>query len=284
MKSYIPINYDKNDSLGVLSIGYEDRADRAHWGPGRRNYGILHYIIQGKGYYNGHLVEQNQGFYIPADSFQEYHADSAEPWTYVWITMTPQLAEKYVPNHITLDENHIFSYGAKDKMLEMFSLKLQKDRVLSHTDGLAFFFSLLSVPGEGGRDSILISQSHIASAKTYIDMHHNRKLTVAEVAEAVHIDDRYLYNLFMKYEGISPKAYITAKKLDTAVWLLDNTAMSVSQVAEDLGFEDVTVFSKFFKQKTGISPSNYRLFAGNGVDKTVQRCYIKEKIYRKERE
>ena len=52
--------------------------------------------------------------------------------------------------------------------------------------------------------------------------------------------------------------YIQGKILDAAKKLLDTTAMSVGEIAEELGFSYPNHFTRLFKSKTGQSPQQYR--------------------------
>jgi IMP dehydrogenase len=81
---------------------------------------------------------------------------------------------------------------------------------------------------------------------------------VYDVAKAVSVHDRYLYSLFMKYEGIAPKEYILNRKIEIARDLLESTPLSIYEIAIASGFSDVYSFSRSFKMKTGVSPTKCR--------------------------
>jgi AraC-like DNA-binding protein len=63
---------------------------------------------------------------------------------------------------------------------------------------------------------------------------------------------------FRKYYNQSPGKWLLHKRLEYSAVLLKNPALNVSQVALDCGFEDLSHFSRAFKEKFGISPANYR--------------------------
>jgi AraC family transcriptional regulator, exoenzyme S synthesis regulatory protein ExsA len=64
---------------------------------------------------------------------------------------------------------------------------------------------------------------------------------------------------FKKIFHESPARWVLRKRLDLAGELLQNSTMTVSEVASECGFENPTHFSRVFKEKTGISPTQYRL-------------------------
>lgn len=74
------------------------------------------------------------------------------------------------------------------------------------------------------------------------------------------ISQPYLYRIFVKKCGRSPKQYLEKCKLKEAKRLLCETDMSITEVANSIGFPDVLAFSKFFKHSTHISPSNFSAF------------------------
>jgi AraC-like DNA-binding protein len=63
---------------------------------------------------------------------------------------------------------------------------------------------------------------------------------------------------FRKYYNQSPGKWLLQKRLDYSAVLLINPALNVSQVGLDCGFEDLSHFSRAFKEKFGTSPQNYR--------------------------
>ena len=63
---------------------------------------------------------------------------------------------------------------------------------------------------------------------------------------------------FQKYYKQSPGRWLLHKRLDYSAVLLKNPALNVSQVALDCGFEDLSHFSRAFKDKFGVPPAHYR--------------------------
>lgn len=258
MKEYIPVIFDKSDNLQIYSAGYESNPAIASWGPGKRNYCILHYVTKGTGYFNGAVVKENQGFFIQSMEPHEYHSDKEDPWNYFWIIFSSDMAKKYVIPIIDMDSDGIFSYNFKSKLLRLFSSFSEQTATPSHIEALAFFYSLLSLHGANSKGLFGCQRQHVINAKTYIENNFNKKISVVDVAKAVHIDDRYMYNLFVKYEKISPKAYIEREKLVFAIDLLENTELTITEIASSVGFDDVFSFSNFFKRMSGKSPATYR--------------------------
>lgn len=79
-----------------------------------------------------------------------------------------------------------------------------------------------------------------------------------ELSEKYYLNPTYISNRFKEYFGISPILLHRKIIIERAKTLLESGGMSVSDVAQRLGFENSQTFSRFFLQKTGIRPSKYR--------------------------
>lgn len=98
----------------------------------------------------------------------------------------------------------------------------------------------------------------IASAKEYIRRHFTEKITLSDVARAVHLSDIYFHTVFTEAEGISPHEYLIDCRLEHAKKMLWSTDVSIGEVAEKSGFGAQQYLTRVFKNKTGITPAMYR--------------------------
>lgn len=82
-------------------------------------------------------------------------------------------------------------------------------------------------------------------------------LTNETVAKECNISEVYLRKLFNKYLNVTPKQYITELRLQKARQLLSEGVLKINSVSEECGFQSSYNFSRFFKEKTGITPTEY---------------------------
>ena len=82
--------------------------------------------------------------------------------------------------------------------------------------------------------------------------------TVKYCAEQVSFSPNYLSDLLKKETGKGAQEHIHYHLIEMAKTRLLSSDALVSEIAYELGFESLQYFSKFFKLKTGISPSHYR--------------------------
>ncbi len=82
--------------------------------------------------------------------------------------------------------------------------------------------------------------------------------SVAWCADALHLSPNYFGDLVKKEGGKSAQEYVQAKIIEVAKERIFDSNKSVSQLAYELGFKYPQHFTRLFKQKTGVSPNEYR--------------------------
>ncbi len=82
--------------------------------------------------------------------------------------------------------------------------------------------------------------------------------TVADLAKEAGLGMAHFSRVFRRFTGQSPKEFLLRSRLARAQHFLRETAMTVTEIADRLGYADVFFFSRQFKQKTGLSPLAYR--------------------------
>lgn len=98
----------------------------------------------------------------------------------------------------------------------------------------------------------------IVKAIDYILKHRNNKLTVQDIADELHINRSYLSSLFKKETGKSISEFIREEKIKAAANMLKFSEYSYGDIAEYFGFASQSHFIKCFREKTGLSPKEYR--------------------------
>lgn len=97
----------------------------------------------------------------------------------------------------------------------------------------------------------------IRKAQQYISSHIREKLSVPLVARMVDISPSYMTALFHKHLQISPGEYIRRIKLQESKQMIRENALNFTEIAMALQYSTVHHFSRQFKDKFGITPSEY---------------------------
>ena len=97
----------------------------------------------------------------------------------------------------------------------------------------------------------------ICRAQQYISTHIREKLSVPLVARQVDVSPSYLTALFHKNLQISPGEYIRRIKLQESKQMIREGKLNFTAIAEELNYSTVHHFSRQFKEKFGITPTEY---------------------------
>lgn len=98
----------------------------------------------------------------------------------------------------------------------------------------------------------------LTNAITFLTSPQYFNLSINEIAEKLFVSPSYLSRFMKGNVGCSPMVYRNNSKAGLAKKMLRKPGMRISQIAQNLGFDDPLYFSRFFKVQTGYSPSQYR--------------------------
>lgn len=104
-----------------------------------------------------------------------------------------------------------------------------------------------------GADSVLASKY-----RALVEEHFRSSLKVSDYARRLCVSSERLRQACVRSTASSPLALLNARRLLEAKRTLLYTGMSVALIAEACGFPDPAYFSRFFAQRTGVSPMVYR--------------------------
>ena len=98
----------------------------------------------------------------------------------------------------------------------------------------------------------------IIPAIKYIEKNYqNPKLSNAELAEQCNISEVYFRRIFTETYKTTPKQFVVDIRINKAKQLLSDGLSKVGSVAEQCGFSNQYHFCRLFKEKTGLTPTEY---------------------------
>lgn len=112
-----------------------------------------------------------------------------------------------------------------------------------------------------------IEYQRIKQLLEYIHTKYNQPISLETLSLYANISQRECFRCFEKILHTTPMTYITKYRISTALSLLQNTALSVTEIAFSTGFNSSSYFSKVFREYMGITPLQYRksLYLKNAV-------------------
>ena len=93
----------------------------------------------------------------------------------------------------------------------------------------------------------------------YVYEHYSQPLSNKELAVHFNYHPNYISQLFTQHTGISLHQYLLRIRVRQALYLLQTTELSVSEVATKVGFGSTSYFCQYFKKSTGYSPASFKL-------------------------
>lgn len=104
----------------------------------------------------------------------------------------------------------------------------------------------------------------IIEVQKYINRYYfNEDLSIAEIANKIEVSQTYLTRLFKRNLKMTFVEYLTNVRIKNAIILMRDPTLTLSEVAELVGYNTKHYFSNIFKRHVGISPQDYRLGISN---------------------
>ena len=169
--------------------------------------------------------------------------------------LAPLMNRKFTApqNVVTLLQNML----REQERMDAFSNEI----ILSQLNLLLLFLLRESAAPKGGKlqtsNAIHSENEIIRQAQQYISSHIREKLSVPLVARQVDVSPSYLTALFHKNLQISPGEYIRRIKLQESKQMIRENNLNFTEIAAELQYSTVHHFSRQFKEKFGITPTEY---------------------------
>lgn len=98
----------------------------------------------------------------------------------------------------------------------------------------------------------------ITRAQLWAGSNYQEPAPVAAMARLTGLSERALTRRFKLVTGMSPLAYVQTIRIEEAKQMLEASSMPIEAIAEELGYEDASFFSRLFKREVKLTPAQYR--------------------------
>lgn len=147
-------------------------------------------------------------------------------------------------------------------------LRLRKGLTMEHAFDLQLLLGrLLSLLQAGLRGARKESRSRQVAeqVKRYVETLKDAAFDAGRMEEALHYDSDYAARCLRRHTGMSPLQYHHLVRMEEAKRLLGGTALTVREVAGQVGFADYNYFIRVFRRSCGMTPGAYRKSAAGLV-------------------
>ena len=98
----------------------------------------------------------------------------------------------------------------------------------------------------------------VKAVQEWLDENYAEDFSLAWLAEQNAMSPRTLIRRFKSATGESPLDYLQTVRIEVAKKMLEMSAQTIAEITQNVGYEDVSSFSKMFKRRVGFSPREYR--------------------------
>ena len=252
--------------------GEREKTFNHEYGPIKRTHFIITLVREGEAslFLDGSTVPFGAGDLIVMFPDTEYHYRSHGTWSIKWVGVGSADLGIFLSGLGITPTSPIVKCGNRERAEEILNMiygttknpsPSQVMRLKSH------LCELISIIAESREREIELKAARSAEILAYIAAHYTEDIRVADIAKKYHIDRSHLERSFKKENGFSVREAITNFRIKKAQTLLRETSFSVSEIAKASGFKDRLYFSKFFHNKFGMTPSEYRKQSKSGHDR-----------------
>ena len=255
-------NFISDKYLQINNCGFQNTSPgycvtRKH---GRKDYHIL-LINSGK----CELLHKNKLYTLSRGNLAIYAPNEEQKYSFscgcstLWCHFSGNIVEELLDS-CNLSSG-VYFLNPNKEIFESYSTLIQRFHLfnkqpLSNASliELIYYISNASTLTEQRRNSDIITQ-----VLTYININYNKELTLEELSKKAGYSKSRFSHLFLEIVGMSPIKYQNDIRLKNSCELLHSTNLTITEIAQSCGFNDPLYFSRIFKKKYKISPTQYRI-------------------------
>jgi AraC-like DNA-binding protein len=229
----------------------------------------LVYISSGRGKFESKpkfsaIIEPGHVFLLFPGVWHRYMPDPDTGWHEHWIGFDGEIARRWQQRRFISAKNPVLKVNAEDTVLATFSRVMQSIRanrpalqqILAGATAnlLGLFYSAQQASPTAETESSTAIEAAIAR----IQNEFARDFDMERLAQELGVSYSWFRGTFTAHTGLSPHQYLLEFRIVSARNLLAGTELSVKEIATQTGFEDEHYFSRLFRKKLNVTPSQWR--------------------------
>ena len=161
-------------------------------------------------------------------------------------------------------KDELIKFGVHPTSIELGEVEIKEELNIEKRSELNKTLELFGFELIDGKKSQLIEKIK----NTIVDLVHysdeQLKTNLSEhISQLLHHDYNYLSNLFSEVEGTTIEKYFISQKIEKVKELLKYDELSLSEIADHMGYSSVAYLSNQFKKQTGLTPTFYKSLKQN---------------------
>lgn len=285
----LPIKYiaqterDEEWGLTVCSVGYQKIMPNEEYPPMTHNleyiftpekgrvineYQLL-YIAEGRGTLTTasagrYSINEGDIFLIFPGEWHTYSPNPETGWKEYWIGFKGINIDSRVSAGFFSKHSPIYKVGYNDTLISLFKEAIQVAKkqekhfqqllagIVNYMLGLAFSID----SNKKLKNSMNLEL--VNRARAFMQENIETNIEMPEIADHLIISYSSFRHIFKQYTGIAPSQYYLNLKIQRAKDMLKSSSASIKEISYILHFDTPEYFTKLFKKKTGLTPSQFR--------------------------
>lgn len=222
---------------------------------------VVEYVISGKGHIerDGKKITVSAGdmYILPEGDTHAYYSDPVNPWRKIWFNASGPLFAQLC-NTYNINGKLVFrSLDGYDLMKKMLDLCYNENLSATEINTRAALILMEIIMLMADHETEAISED-AEKLRTYLDLHITEKISLGDMAAHIFKSESQTLRIFKKAFNLTPYDYLTKTRITLAKTLLRGSSLSIRDIAFRVGFNDEHYFSTIFRDKAGVTPSDYR--------------------------
>lgn len=207
-----------------------------------------------------YIIKQGKG--------HTYYSDDKNPYTKIWLSVSGSIVDKWlnlykIDEPIFIRQLDITPYYNQIRKIGLGKPNFDNEkRLMLLTHDILFEMGMTAPKTSKQQKSeshyIKTNDNVILDVKKYIEKQCNEQLKMKDVATKFGISLNIMNKMFIDKYDISPNKYHMQCKLQSSVYFLESTDLSIDVISETVGFCDRSHFRKAFMKECATTPSKYR--------------------------
>lgn len=285
----LPIKYiaqserDSQWGLTVCSTGYQKVMPFEEYPPqtheheyiftpekGRviNEYQLL-YVVEGKGTLTTESagkfeIKEGDIFLLFPGEWHTYSPYKASGWKEYWIGFKGTNIDSRVETGFFSKEAPVYRIGYNETVITLFreaihTAKQQEKHFQQLLAGIVnYLLGLVFTIDSNRKLKDSINPQIVEKARAFMNENIETSIDMPQVADYLNISYSSFRHIFKQYTGMAPSQYYLNLKIQRAKDMLRSSTASIKEISYILHFDTPEYFTKLFKKKTGLTPSQFR--------------------------
>lgn len=247
----------------IVTIGESLPEDLVRRPAGIPDYQIL-YCLAGEGEVTVknsiYTLSKGQALILPPFAPHEYTQKGDTPWHTLWITYNGRAATECF--NFGSEIRDLSSFNFTDSFRSLVTKKEQNERAFRRNTSSDLYELLLccdECPLYVGAPQAPKNEDSIFQVIRFISENYTKTIELRQLSDISGLSEGHLCRVFKEYTHMRPIEYVTHIRIENAkLLLLTFPDAPISSISKNIGFNDPAYFAKIFKDKCGMSPSEFR--------------------------